>query len=85
MSDTKNNKSVFFWILAGIILIVALIFSIQNHEIITVRLLFIDLKGPLFVVIVSIFFLGYLLGRIWSIIKGRKEKKIEKKEEKEQS
>ncbi len=83
MKDTKNNKPVIFWIIAGLIIIVALIFSIQNREEITVRLLFIDLKGPLFIVIVSIFFLGYLLGRIWSIIKNRKEKKTEKTEEKD--
>jgi len=71
----KEKKPVMFWILAGAIIVLLLIFSIQNLQSTTIKILFLDVKGPLFIVIAIVFFLGFFLGRLWSIIKKRKDKK----------
>ncbi len=78
----KRKQPIFFWILAGVILTLAIIFSVQNFTYVPVKFISFEIRGPLFMVIVLTFFLGFLLGRIWSIIAGKRKSKAIKKEEK---
>ncbi len=79
----KEKKPIIFWILAGAILLLTIIFSVQNLESTTVRFLSVDIEGPLVIIIASVFLLGYLLGRIWSIILNKNKKKRKRQEDTE--
>ena len=74
----KEKKPIMFWILAGAIILLALIFAIENRQTMSVSIFFMDLKGPGFILITVIFLLGFFLGRIYSLIKRRKKKQQQK-------
>ncbi len=71
----QKKKKTLFWVLAGIIVVLALIFTFQNTTPTEINFLFVELKGPLFLVIVIVFLLGFILGRIFPFL--RKKKKAE--------
>ncbi len=73
--EQKKNKT-FFWVIATLIIVFAAIFAIQNYADTEINFLFFEVKGPLFWVILIIFFLGFFLGRIFHLL--RKKKKLEK-------
>lgn len=74
----KEKKPIMFWMLAGVIILLALIFAIENRQTMSVSIFFMDLKGPGFILITVIFLLGFFLGRIYSLIKRRKKKQQQK-------
>lgn len=69
----NKKKSTFFWIMAGLILTIALVFSIQNFQTTEIRLLVINIRGPLFLVTAVIFLLGFVLGRISLLLKQKNQ------------
>lgn len=71
----QKKKKTLFWVLAGVIVVLALIFTFQNTTPTEISFLFVELKGPLFLVIVIVFLLGFILGRIFPFL--RKKKKTE--------
>ncbi len=71
----QKKKKTLFWVLAGIIVVLALIFTFQNTTPTEINFLFVELKGPLFLVIIIVFLLGFILGRIFPFL--RKKKKAE--------
>ncbi len=56
------------WIVGLTILVLATIFAFQNFTTVEVRLFVFRVSGPLFFVIVMVFILGVLLGRIWGFL-----------------
>lgn len=70
-----------FWIVAGLIIILATVFAIQNYDNVEVTIFFLKLNGPLFFVIIVVFGLGVLLGRIWgALAQFRKSKNANEKQ-----
>jgi uncharacterized integral membrane protein len=69
-------KKNMFWIMAGLIIILATVFAIQNYDNVEVTIFFLKLNGPLFFVIVVVFGLGVLLGRIWGALAQIRKNKV---------
>ncbi len=68
----KKNRTL-FWVLAVLIIVLAAIFAIQNSAATEINFLFVEVKGPLFLVIVIVFILGFLLGRIFHWLPKKKK------------
>ncbi len=60
----KKNRTL-FWVFAILIVVLASVFAIQNSAATEINFLFVEVTGPLFFVIVIVFILGFLLGRIF--------------------
>ncbi len=69
----QKKKNTLYWVLAGIIVVLALIFTFQNTTPTEISFLFVELKGPLFLVIVIVFLLGFILGRIFPFLRRKKK------------
>jgi uncharacterized integral membrane protein len=76
--ETKK-KPVIFWITAGFILTIVIVFSALNWQKVDINFLFIKIEGRLFLLLIAFFLLGFFLGKISHMLNKRKEKKERKR------
>ncbi len=76
--DKQKKNKTFAWVLAILIVVLAAIFAIQNNVVTEINFLFLKVEGPLFLVIVIVFLLGFFLGRIMHLL--HKKKKLKKED-----
>ncbi len=76
---TKKNP-LLFWIPAGIILTIVIVFSILNRQTVDINFLFMKVSGRLFFVLIFFFLLGFFLGKISHLIKKNNQKENRQQE-----
>ena len=83
----KKKDRTWFYVVNGLILIVLMIFVLQNRGEVGIKFLGINIIGPAFFVYVILLGIGFFSGWLWYYFHRSKKEKQQKKEftEKEQS
>jgi uncharacterized integral membrane protein len=83
----KKKDRTWFYVVNGLILLVLMIFILQNRQMITIKFLGINIDGPAFFVYVILFGIGFFSGWLWYYFhRSKKDKQLAKElREKEQS
>jgi uncharacterized integral membrane protein len=77
--EQHKNKSILFWIAAGVILTIVVIFSVLNWQLVDINFLFIKIEGRLFLILLIFFLLGFFLGKISHLLRKHKENKEQRR------
>jgi uncharacterized integral membrane protein len=83
MKEKKNRT--WFWILYGIIAVLLIIFIFQNIKPVELQFLIIDIKGPIFLVFLVIFFLGFAGGWAWEYFRRTRKENLRHRQKEEQT
>jgi uncharacterized integral membrane protein len=62
----KKKNHIWFWLLNGLIAIVAVFFVIENWTEVSVKLFGLEIRGYGFLVFIVIFLMGFGTGWLWS-------------------
>jgi len=71
--EQKKNRTLFY-IINGVILILLLVFIMQNRQEVFVKFLGLQAIGPAFMVYVILFALGFFVGWLWKFFYFRSKK-----------
>ncbi|GEM_PF-854968 len=83
MKPERNR--IWFWILNGIIAVLLIVFIVLNYGTVDLNFWGLKLSGPAFLVILVLFFLGFLTGWLWAYIRyARKEREKNKSQKNNQ-
>ncbi len=77
--EQKKDRT-WFYVINGIILVLLMIFILQNRQMITIKYLGLNIDGPAFFVYVILFGIGFFAGWLWYYFHRSKKEKLSAKE-----